>query len=175
MIQSIKGNTMNPIRFLLILFLTLNVTQVNAMGFLDFMRIYIFSEVDGVVLLEGKPVKGATVVRTADYKDKLYTDTVITDEQGRFHFDDIYIYSMRLSNTSIRQKIVIQYDGSEYLAWELLKRHENHYGELTDPEKPDAPVKKLNLRCELTGDQSNEQVIEFILGKRTIYGLSHWD
>ena len=34
------------------------------MGFLDFMRIYIFSEVDGVVLLEGKPVSGATVVRT---------------------------------------------------------------------------------------------------------------
>ena len=145
------------------------------MGFLDFMRIYIFSEVDGVVLLEGKPVSGATVIRTADYKDKLYSDTVITDDQGRFHFDDIYIYSMRLFGTNILQKIVIQYDGKEHLAWKMMKGHDNRYGELTDPEKPDAPVKKLNLRCELTSDQDSEQLIEFILGNRIIYGLSRWD
>ena len=145
------------------------------MGFLDFMRIYIFSEVDGVVLLEGKPVSGATVIRTADYKDKLYSDTVITDDQGRFHFDDIYIYSMRLFGTYIWQKITIQYDGKEYLAWKMMKGYDTRYSELSDPELPDAPIKKLQLRCELTGDQDSEQVIKFTLDQHTIYGLSRWD
>ena len=145
------------------------------MGYLDFMRIYIFSEVDGVVLLEGKPVSGAKVVRTADYKDKLYTDRVITDAQGRFHFKDIYIYSMRLFGTNILQKIVILYEGQEYLAWELMKGHDNQHGELTDPEIPDAPIKKLRLSCELTGDQNSKQRIKFILGDRMIYGLGRWD
>ncbi len=145
------------------------------MGFLDFARIYIFSEVDGVVLMEGKPVSGAKVVRTADYKDKIHTNTAITDDLGCFHFDDIYTYSMRLSETAILQKIIIYYQDNEYLAWELVKRHENRYGELTDPEKPEKPVIKLNLKCELTDDQKKEQRVEFFLGDRIIYGLCSWD
>ena len=149
--------------------------QVQAMGMLDFMRVYIFSEVDGVVLMNGKPVSGAKVIRTADYKDKVHSNTVVTDEQGRFHFDDIYTYSMRLSETVIYQEINIQYDNNEYQAWRLIKRHDNRYGELTDPEKPDAPIKKLNLTCELTGDQKKEQRIEFELGDRIIRGLCRWD
>jgi len=113
-------------------------TQVQAMGFLDFMRIYIFSEVDGVVLMEGKPVSGARVVQTADFKDKIHTHTAITDDQGRFHFDDIYTYSMRLSETAILQKIVIQHKDKEYLAWQLMKRNDSRYGELNDPETPES-------------------------------------
>ena len=70
----LTGNMKNTLRLLIILLINIQVSQVNAMGFLDFMRIYIFSEVDGVVLLEGKPVSSATVMRTADYKDKLYSE-----------------------------------------------------------------------------------------------------
>ena len=165
----------NTLRLLIILLINIQVSQVNAMGFLDFMRIYIFSEVDGVVTLEGKPVPGDRVVRTADYKDVVHTDTVMTDEQGRFHFDDLYTYSVRLSETAIWQKIIIHYQDKEYLAWELLKRHENRYGELTDPEKPNEPVIKLNLKCDLAGDQKNEQVIEFELGRVIVYGLCRWN
>jgi hypothetical protein len=145
------------------------------MGLLDFARIYIFSEVDGVVLMQGKPVSAAKVVRTADYKDRLYTHTVITDEQGRFHFDDIYRYSLRLSETAIHQKIVIHYQDKEYLAWELLKRNDSRYGELNAPETDDKPIVKLNLRCDLTEDQNKKQVVEFQLGNKTIYGLSQWN
>ena len=151
------------------------ITQVNAMGFLDFMKVYIFSEVDGIVLMEGKPVAGAKVVRTADYKDKVHTDTVVTDESGRFHFDDISNFSMRLSETVIYQEININYENKDYLAWKLTKRHENRYGELTDPEKPEEPIKKVNLKCELTDDPKNEQRVEFILGDRIIYGLGKWN
>lgn len=144
------------------------------MGFLDFMRVYIFSEVDGVVLMNGKPVSGAKVIRTADYKDKIHSNTVVTDEQGRFHFDDIYTYSMRLSETAILQRIMIHYEGEEYLAWKLLKRNDNRYGELNDPETLDKPIKKLNLKCELTDNQDNKQVVHFELGQKTIYGLCQW-
>jgi len=127
------------------------------------------------VLMNGKPVSGAKVIRTADYKDKVHSNTVVTDEQGRFHFDDIYTYSMRLSETAILQRIMIHYEDEEYLAWELLKRNDNRYGELNDPETPEKPIQKLNLTCELTGDQKNKQVVMFELGQKTIYGLSRWD
>jgi len=148
--------------------------QVNAMGILDFMRIYIFSEVDGTVLMEGKPVSGAKVTRTADYKDKIHTDTVVTDDQGRFHFDDIYTHSLRLSETVIFQKIIIEYDGKDYLAWELTKRNEQRFGELNDPATPDDEISRINLTSELTGDQKNEQTVGSDLRRRIIYGLSHW-
>ncbi len=157
--------------FLLIIYLA----QGNTMGFLDFARIYIFSEVDGVVSMKGKPVSGAKVVRTADYRDKHYTHAAVTDGEGRFHFDDIYVYSMRLSETAILQKIMIHYQDREYLAWELMKRNDNRYGELNDPNTPDFSIKKLELRCELTENQDSEQTIGSELRRRIIYGLSRWN
>ncbi len=157
-------------------FLIINCSiQVQAMGFLDFVRIYIFSEVDGVVLMEGKPVSGAKVVRTADYKDKIHTNNAITDNLGRFHFDDIYTYSMRLSETAILQKIIIYYQDNEYLAWGLLKRNENRFGELNDPGTPEALITKLDLRCELTSNQNAERFIGSELRRRIINGLCRWD
>ena len=145
--------------------------QVQAMGMLDFMRVYIFSEVDGVVLMNGKPVSGAKVIRTADYKDKVHSNTVVTDEQGRFHFDDIFTYSMRLSETAILQRIMIHYEGEEYLAWEMMKRNDNRYGELNDPETPEVPIKHLQLNCELTDDQKVKRIFQFELGPHLLQGL----
>lgn len=148
--------------------------QVQAMGSLDFMRIYIFSEVNGVVLLDGKPVKGAKIIRTTDYKDSIHSDTTVADEQGRFHFDDHYEYSMRLHETAILQKIIIEHDDKEYLAWKLLKRNDHRFGELNDASSTN-PLKPLTLTCELTGDVNNEQTVGAELRRRTIYGLSTWD
>jgi len=149
--------------------------QVHAMGILDFMRIYIFSEVDGTVLMNGKPVSGAKVTQTADYKDKIHSFTTITDDQGRFHFDDIYTYSLRLSETAILQKIVIDYDGKEYLAWKLMKRHEHRFGELNDESTNEKNMQSINLTCELTNDQGNEQYIGSELNRRIVYGLCNWN
>jgi len=171
----VKSTVFKFIRITFLFHFFLYTNQAQAMSFLNFMRVYIFSEVDGVVLINGEPVSGAEVIRTADYKDKIHSNTAITDEQGQFHFDDIFTYSMRLSETVILQKIMIHYGGEEYLAWELLKRNDNRYGELNDPETPEKPIKKLHLRCELTGDQKNEQVIKFEFLDRIIYGLCRWD
>jgi len=150
-------------------------TQVHAMGILDFMRIYIFSEVDGTVLMDGKPVSGAEVTQTADYKNKIHTYTTITDDQGRFHFDDMYEYSMRLSETAILQKITIEFDGKEYLAWKLMKKNEHQYGELNDASIPDSDIQKINLTCELTGNQDNKQTVGSEMRRRTITGLCRWN
>lgn len=146
------------------------------MGFLDFARIYIFSEVDGVVTLDDeKPVKGAKVIRTADFRDKLHTHVAITDEQGRFHFDDIYTYSLRLSETAILQKIVIQHEGEEYLAWKLLKRNDHRYGELNDLKTMKSSIIYLNLRCDLSEPQDSEQMVGSDLRRRIITGICRWD
>ena len=145
------------------------------MSLLDFMRVYIFSEVDGVVLLDGQPVSNARVVRSAEYRNKLYTDTIKTDDQGRFHFDDIYRYSIRLAETVILQKIIIYYGDKEYLAWKQFKQNDHRYGELNVDLDSGLPMMKLQLGCELTVDQDSRQVIGSGLYRNTIHGLGRWD
>ena len=145
------------------------------MRILDFIRIYIFTKVDGTVLMEGKPVSGAEVIQTADYKDKIHTFSAITDKQGHFHFDDLYEYSMRLSETAILQKIVIRFDGKEYLAWRLMKRHEHRFGELNDESASETNMQAINLTCELSDDPKNKQTIGSEMRRRTVHGLCRWN
>ena len=156
--------------------LLLNYTcQVQAMGFLDVFKIVVFSEVSGVVTLDGSPVEGAEVVRVADHEeDKVYTDRTITDNNGKFYFKEISVFSMRplMLGTIIRQKIIIKYKEMEYLAWKTIKHNNHNYGELND-KGVENPV-KLNLLCELTGDQEKFEIIQFATGKERITGLCRW-
>jgi len=145
------------------------------MAFFDFFTIYVFSEVDGVVTMNGEPVQGAQVTRTGDHEeDKVYTDTVVTDAQGRFSFSPISTFSLRpiMLGTIIRQKITIKYQGMEYLAWKAKKKNNYRYGELNN-EGVENPV-KLDLLCELTEAQDKKTVIEMKLRNVAVYGLCAW-
>lgn len=51
--------------FWVVLCLLISTTQVSAMSLFDFMKVCVFTDVSGVVTLEGKPVAGARIVRTA--------------------------------------------------------------------------------------------------------------
>ena len=160
--------------FFLLLF-TLNTTQVHAMGLLDFFTIHVFSDVTGVVTLNGEPVEGAEVVRSADHtNDKVYMDSAITDKNGKFSFNNISTFSLRpiMLPTVIFQKIVIKHNGMEYLAWETTKRNNHNNGELNDAGTKE-PI-KLNLSCELTDDEDKYEVIKFDIRKRRVTGLCSW-
>jgi len=68
----------------------------KAMAFFDFFTIYVFSEVKGVVTMNGDPVQAAQVTRVGDHEhDKMYTDTDVTDTQGRFAFGPVSTFSLR--------------------------------------------------------------------------------
>ncbi len=142
------------------------------MGLFDLFKIYVFSDVTGVVTMNGVPVQGAEVLRTGDHEhDKVYQDKTMTDAEGRFSFGPISTFSMRpiMLGTIIRQKIVIKYQGMEYLAWKTTKTTNHRYGEIND-EDVDRPV-LLELACELTDPQDKRVVLEMELGKVGITGL----
>jgi len=147
------------------------------MGLFDFFTIHVFSDVSGVVTFKGEPVEGVKIIRTADHEeDKVYTDATTTDKDGKFSFKGISTFSLRpiMMGTIIRQKIVIKYQGMEYLAWETVKGNNYKYGELND-ENVENPV-KLHLFCELTNPQDELTFINFkYVNKGVIYGLCRWD
>ena len=147
------------------------------MGLFDFFTIHVFSDVSGVVTFKGEPVEGVKIIRTADHQnDKVYTDTTTTDNDGKFSFKGISTFSLRpiMLETVVRQKMVIKYQGMEYLAWETLKRNNYKYGELNN-ENTESPV-MLHLFCELTNPQDTKTYVELKYGPNgVVYGLCRWE
>lgn len=138
-------------------------TEVS-MGMFDFLNVCLFSEVNGAITLDGKPVAGAEVVRTAILNDKTYTDTVTTDAQGRYHFDARFTKSMNSIlpvEPFIPQLVTIRFNNQEYPGWKMNKRNYDVNGEIDQP---------LNLSCELS---EQPDVKEQKIGPN-VFGLCKW-
>lgn len=138
---------------------------VNSMALFDFLKVYLFSEVNGFVLMDGKPVVGAEITRTAQSGQKIYSDKFYTDENGKFHFDSLSINSVSKifpAETVITQKISINHNGNQYLAWKTVKRTPDKVDELQ--------IKLNNLKCEL---RNSENQIETERG--VIIGICEWN
>lgn len=130
------------------------------MGLFDFMKVCLFSEVRGVVTHNGKPVAGAKLVRSAELNDKTFTDTGVTDQQGRFHLKATFTKSVNAIlpvEPFIYQKIFIHHQGKQYRAWEVDKRNYDVNGEIKKP---------INLSCELTDTDEKKW-----FGPRAIQGI----
>jgi hypothetical protein len=120
---------------------------------MSFMKIKcLFSEVNGVVLLNGTPVKNAEVERYYNWQgpDKSNREIVKTDSQGRFSFSAVYDNTILASifphNPSIQQEINIRYQGKEYEAYMLMKGDYEENSELNG--------KSLTLKCNLQDEPS---------------------
>ena len=126
-----------------------------------------FSEVNAVVTLHGKPVAGAEIVRTSNELDsKVYTEKTTTDAQGRFHFDALWVFSLRNfipANPMVEQHITLYYQNQEYMGWLALKGNYGHNDELDDN-------KPLNFTCEL----SDEPTLKYQKRRRNIEGICKW-
>ena len=137
------------------------------MGFRPF-QICMFSEVNAVVTLHGKPVAGAEIVRTSNELDsKVYTDKTTTDAQGRFHFNALWVFSLRhfmpLLHPMVEQHITIYYQGKAHMGFDHSKNGYGHNEELDD-DKP------LNFTCEL----SDEPSIKYQEVAGNIKGICKW-
>ena len=86
------------------------------------MKVNLFSAVKGVVTLNGKPVVGALIKRTAiPNSDKEYFNSIKTDSEGRFSFPvmETHLWLKLLPGQStVFQKMLIEYNGEQYLGWE---------------------------------------------------------
>ena len=147
------------------------------MGFFDAMKVHLFSEMKGVVTLEGKPVKGAVITRTAiSNDDKEHTDSTITDSAGRFHFGRMETHLfLKLLPTSIGtyQKVIIDYDGKQYRAWKIGDAYDRNNGELNDRDVigTDKEI-DIDLKCELTAEDTSKKG-----GAHTkvVFGICTWE
>ena len=112
-------------------------------------RLVLFSDVRGTVLNHGKPVQGAELVQEvvwSDDKNDVPPKQTRTDAAGRFHFPLVEhaagLTRMVPHQPVILQKIIIRYEGVDYMAWRHTKNSYEANSELDG--------KPLQLECELT-------------------------
>ena len=120
------------------------------MSMFDAFKVYLFSEVNGVVTLEGQPVVGAEVIRSANY-GKAYTDKAITDKEGKFFFSEMTtskISALLPGQHVIDQSIIIRNQNKEFKAWELTRVGSGPNAELGID---------LNLLCELGNEYAKQE------------------
>ena len=134
-------------RFALILFCFMSL-GAHAMGGLSKVM---FSEVQGVVVKDGKPVGGVKVTREFKWahNDDTQKDSVTTDASGKFRFPSVSRFSIMTSllphEPVIKQKIVLDYEGKEYLVWRFFKRDYDENGELGG--------KSIKLECDVKREE----------------------
>lgn len=110
--------------------------------------LYMFSEVKGTVLLDGKPVAGAKIEQQYiwlwDQKTRTFSTT--TDAQGHFSFPDrvekSFFATVIPTGQKINQTIKIVHDNNEYDGW--LHDKDNY------TRQSESGGSSFNLVCEIT-------------------------
>ena len=111
------------------------------------LKTCVFSSVKAQLLLNGEPVKGATVIRRWDWQ-KLREDRTVTDDDGYFHFPVVYEYSiLRLlpAEIVIGQGLYTLVDEEEMSFWTNARR---------DPEEnSEYQGHSIDITCDLKDEE----------------------
>jgi len=123
-------------------------------------RVY-FSEIEGLVTWDGKPVAGAKATRTAKVPafDKEFKEETETGSDGKFHFnrlEDKQFYFNPLSllfpaEPLVFQAILIHHQGKDYLAWKFARHSYDQESEFGNPNP------RITIHCELKNAPDLEQ------------------
>ena len=123
-------------------------TQGQAMAFSK--TLYLFSEVEGTVLLNGLPVEGVEIEQTYHWrwKDEKGSKKTITDAAGKFSFPVITGKSLT-AGFMPHEPVIVQYlrfrfEGKEYKGWYHSKRDYENLGELDG--------RPIRLKCDLNDE-----------------------
>lgn len=136
-------------RFSLLFFLLIVAGDAYSMG-----KMFLFSEINGVVVRQGTPVTGATVEQEYRWAWKEESGTAITktNAQGLFSFPAIvknsFFGSLLPHEPMVRQTILIHYEGQTYKAWLFDKGNYDNNGELKG--------KPISLFCDLEAPLSHK-------------------
>jgi len=139
-------------------------TQGFAMSLFDFAKVCLFSEVNGQVLLKGKPITDATIKQTYYWGHKPISRTTQVDQFGKFHFNPVYKYYLGQFfpiEAVVSQEISIIHDGKEFEGWISTKRSFDENSELNG--------KSIDLTCDLTDENSSKEV-----GYEIVLGICRW-
>ncbi|MBI1425464.1 MAG: carboxypeptidase regulatory-like domain-containing protein [Gammaproteobacteria bacterium] len=134
------------------------------MAFGDVGKVCLFSEISGVITLDGKPVAHAKLVRTVK-KEKAVTDETTTDAHGYFKMPAIYdrtITKYLPMEFVVKQDITLYYNNKEYKLWDGVKR--------TEEENAESRGKPLIVKCEL-----NSEVNHISVNGSVFFNLCTWD
>lgn len=134
------------------------------MSILDAGKVCLFSQISGVITLDGRPAANARIIRTANLsRDKV--DETYTDENGYFEMPPVFqrtVAKFLPQEFTAKQTINVEYDGNNYVIWRGVKR---------DPgENTEARGENLVVTCELSND---EDLI--IIDGAPIFTLCNWD
>ena len=134
------------------------------MGLSDVGKVCLFSKMEGVIKLDGKPVPNARLVRTVNLsKDEV--DETVTDGNGNFKFDAIIkrkASKLLPQEFAVSQLIYVHYRDKDYRIWSGVKRKSE--------ENSESRGKPLVIECELS---SEEQMV--IINNSPIFSLCTWD
>lgn len=143
-------------------------------------NINVLTAMDGAITLNGKAVSGVEVILNTRivFNNRKITSSTKTDHLGRFHFDAIFsnsINSILPSAKMIDQKITLQYQGKQYIAWQMVKNNYKYNGELNDPSDPidESDVIPLILTCDLNNENITRKAgtHEHV----TLTGICRWE
>lgn len=137
---------------------------VCGMALSDTGKVCLFSEISGVITLDGKPVANAKLIRTANH-GKDITDETTTDANG--HFTMPAIFSRTLTGILPmefvdKQYIIVQHNGKEYKIWDGVKRSMDINAE--------ARGKPLVVQCDL-----NQPVDHISVDGSIYFTMCTWD
>lgn len=107
----------------------------SLVAFADDSNRVLFSGVEGYVLLDGKPVSGATVIRRYkwSHKNEIVDSTFITDNKGYFKFEKVLkglfpLYLM--TDPRVMQEIIVNHNDNEYRVWLYFKSNTQNNSEI---------------------------------------------
>lgn len=98
-------------------------------------EVYLFSAVKGTISLKGEPLEGIKLTRVYPKigKSEDVTETIYTNEDGSFHFEEVRgklgIMRFLPHEAVIHQYIKAEYLGKEYIVWYACKRNYEPLGE----------------------------------------------
>ncbi|MFC1750926.1 DUF6795 domain-containing protein [Pseudomonadota bacterium] len=147
----------------------------NAMAFFESMKINLFSDMKGIVTLNGEPVDGAVIKRLAKPSNKKeFRDQTVTDAEGRFELPVMETSSfLKLlpMDSSVYQMVTIEYLGNIYEAWKLSAASDKYKGELNSDEMIGTSDEiDIDLVCELTSEVTAKKA----RGLRAVGGICTW-
>jgi hypothetical protein len=122
------------------------------MGLFD-VKVCVFSEVRGIVIMQGLPVEGAVIERKYQLNKDEVIDKTNTDASGYFSMPPICVSSIRTlypHQPSILQVVNIYFGDDTYQAFGFHKGNYKSNGERGD--------KPLLMMCELTNKKERRSI-----------------
>lgn len=147
-----------------ILVMAFMTNGVFAMSVSDVGKVCLFSNMTGVITLDGKPVANARLVRTVNLSSD-ETDETTTDENGNFQLPAIFkrtVSKYLPQEFAANQQIIVHYNDKEYRIWSGVKRKPD--------ENTESRGKPLDVKCELNSEETMIKV-----NNSPIFSLCTWD